>query len=345
MVYYKDGMKIPPRTLIYSGVAALLLWFVYTQRAVLTPFFLAAGFAYILNPPVNFLSHKIRLPRGLSILIVYLAIIVSLGYLALVAGTRLARESEDFTRETRYLIADLETQTQTLPDFLQEPAMDTIESVRLSVQLAPRRVIPYFPGALSKTINVFIFFFAAFYFLKDGRRMIDGLENLLPADYKVEAEVILRRINQVLGSYLRGQLLLVLIMSTLTFIGLSILGVRYALIVALFTGFAELVPFVGPAVAAGVAIFVAYFDGVASFGLPPVYEMITVGAMYFLLRELEDLFIIPQVLSRITRLHPLVVLLAVLAGGHIFGAIGFIAAVPLTAALKIVLEYALEKTG
>ncbi len=338
-------MQARKRDILYAGMALLGLWLIYIERSVLTPFLLAAGFAYILNPFVSILSHKMRLPRTLSIGLVYLVIITILVYSGIFIGERLGRESAELSGEAKVLVRALETQTLSLPDYLQEPVKEIIESTRASLLLAPRKALPYFSTALSKTINFLVFLVAAFYFLKDGQKFIDAWENLFPEDTRVEVEVVLRKINHVLGNYLRAELLLVLIIATLSFIALTLMGVKYALILAVFTGFAELIPYVGLTVATMVAAVVAYFDGVSGLGLSPLYESLVVAAVYIVLDQLKDLFIVPQVLGRTAKLHPLVILLAVLAGGHLFGVIGFIVAVPLVASGKIVLEYALEKTS
>ena len=132
-------------------------------------------------------------------------------------------------------------------------------------------------------------------------------------------------------------------MATLSWIALTILHVKYALIIGIFTGFAEIVPFVGPWVAGTVAVSVSFFDGISAFGLPPIFQGIIVALVYFMLRQFEDLFVIPHVLGHATKLHPLLILFAVLAGGHLWGILGTVLAIPIAALLRIFLEYALVK--
>ena len=185
------------------------------------------------------------------------------------------------------------------------------------------------PGALNRSISVLVFLVATFYFLKDWQ----GFK------VKGELEIILQKINKVLGDYLRGQILLVIIMSVLTYLGLQIVGVRYGLILSVFTSFAEIVPFVGPLVAAGVAMFVAFTDNYSRISPLPLIDVVTVASLFLVLRQLEDLFIIPQVMGRVTKLHPLIIIMAVLFGGHVFGILGYLLAVPVVASLKVVLDH------
>lgn len=332
-------IKFSARYLVYLGVGIAALWLFYLVRSALLPFILAAAFAYLLNPFVSFLTHKVKLPRNLSIIIIYLILIGTLSTAVLVIGRNLATESEQFARETRIFLREANSTIATLPDWLQPIATDGLESARTSLLYPQRRVMAFIPGAVNRTISVLVFLVASFYFLRDGHYFLRSLLNLLPGRIAKELEEILEKINGVLGNYLRGQLLLVAIMSTLTYIGLTIIGVRYALILSIFTGFAEIVPYVGPVVAAIVAMGVAFTDQVSRFNLVPVLDLVAVGSLYLVLRQLEDLFIIPQVMGRLTKLHPLVILAAVLAGGQLFGLLGYLAAVPVVASLKVIADH------
>lgn len=331
------------RNLIYFGGGVLALWFLYLERAILAPFILAAIFAYILNPLVNLLTHKIRLPRSISIVFVYLLLVITFGGGLVWIGAKLAHESLQLERESQGLVRDLDVQISHLPDFIQGFAQDTVESLRESTAVAPQKALPFFSGAVSRLVYLFVFLISMFYFLKDGGRAINKFINFIPETNRAETVDLLNKINKVVGNYLRGQLVLVLIMSSLTFIALTIIGVRYALLISIFTGFAEIVPFVGPLVAGAVAVTVAVLDGLSRYGWPPLYEASIVAAVYFLLRQFEDYFIIPHIMSRITKLHPLLVLFAVLAGGHLYGALGLLLAVPVAATVRILLQYGLEK--
>lgn len=331
------------KTIFLISATAASIFFLYSLRSILTPFILAGVFAYILNPFVNFLTHKIKLPRALSVLVIYILIISLLGFITVRIGSALSRESRELTRESKLILKEAEYQIEFLPDWAQEAAHDIIDSFRTFTIIPQGRVISIFSGAFGRLVNVFVFILAAFYFLKDGNRFLERANNLIPDGYRAEVDTLGKKINKVLGDYLRGQVLLVLLMSTVTWIALSLLGVRFALVIAIFTGFAELVPWIGPLTAGTVAVTVALFDGVPTLGMPPMMEGLVVASVYFLLRQLEDFLVIPQLMGRLTKLHPLVVLFVVLAGSHIYGALGLVLAVPVSASLRILFEYLWQK--
>ena len=328
----KQSWRYGVYSLVFLGAVVVA----FLARDILSPFIVAAIFAYLLNPVVGLLEQRLKLPRTVSIVVTYLLIIGALTIFTINLGVNLARESEDFSLEARNLVHQTDSQINLLPDWIRPAAIDIFDSIRSSLVFSNRRVTSYLPGALNRSISVLIFFVATFYFLKDGHSFIAGALKLFSKEIKGEAEGILQEINQVLGNYLRGQLLLIVIMSVLTYLGIVLIGVRYALILAIFTGLAEVVPFVGPIAAAAVASIVAFTDQFSHLGPTPLLDVVAIASLYTVLRQLEDLFIIPQVMGRVTKLHPLVILFSVLVGGHLFGVVGYLVAVPLVASLKVV---------
>jgi len=137
----------------------------------------------------------------------------------------------------------------------------------------------------------------------------------------------------------------VLFVSVALFVALSIFGVRFALIMAIFSGFAEIVPLIGPIVAGAVAMLVVFVTGNNNFSLQPSTAALVVAAIYFVVRQFQDYFVTPHVMGKIAKLHPIVILFAVLAGEHTAGILGLILAVPIAAILKIFLEFFLEKVN
>jgi len=133
------------------------------------------------------------------------------------------------------------------------------------------------------------------------------------------------------------------IMSVLLYIPLSILQVPYALVIAVASGVLEILPIIGPWSAAGIAMTVALFQPVTPFGLSNVAVAILLGIIYFVLRQIEDHFIIPNVMGPLVRLHPGVVIFAILAGGALAGAFGLFISIPIAAVIRIVLSYLYRK--
>ena len=338
-------MTIRLRTAFFVALGILIIWFLYIERAILTPFILAAIFAYLFNPVVNFFSNKIKLPRAVSIIIIYVLIITVVIVGSISLTKRVLDESSELTQFATTLSKEASHQIAVLPDWAKPVVSDTLYSLEKTKILSSPSDLSFFPKAFSKILSFIIFLFSAFYFLKEGRMMKDKLLNFMPNKYKFEVEILLRKINTALGSYLRGQIFLVLLVSIVLFIALSILGVKFALILAIFSGFAEIVPIIGPIVAASVAGIVAFTGGTSNFSLNPLQIAIIVVVTYTIVRQLQDYLVNPYIMGKITKLHPLVILFAVIAGEHIAGILGLILAVPIAGTLRILLEFSLDKVN
>ncbi len=331
------------RTAFFVGLGLFLLWFLYLEREILTPFIFAAIFSYIMNPLVSFFSDKLKLPRGLSVGLIYFLIIGIVVFASVNITRRIISESNDLSYVITNTIEVAAQQVTILPDWIRPVASDTLVSIEQSKVFSVESLLLFFPKAISGIIGFVIFVFSGFYFLKEGRRMFAVALNGVPRDYKKDVEVLMKRINNVLGSYLRGQLFLVLLVSLILFVALTILGIRFALILAIFSGFAEIVPFIGPFVAGGAAAIVALVTGSTTFPLTPLMAALLVAIVYFVVRQIQDYFITPHIMGKITELHPLVILFAVLSGGHLFGILGLILAVPVAATIRILLSFSLDK--
>lgn len=338
-------MTIRLKTAFFVVLGALIIWFLYLERAILTPFILAAIFAYLFNPVVNFFSNKIKLPRGVSIIIIYVLLITIVIVGSISLTKRILDESSELTQFATTLSKEASNQIAVLPDWARPAINDTLYSLEKTKLFSSPSDLSFFPKAFSKILSFIIFLFSAFYFLKEGKMMKDKLLNFMPNEYKFDVEILLRKINAALGSYLRGQVFLVLLVSTTLFIALSILGVKFALILAIFSGLAEIVPIIGPIVAASVAGIVAFIGGTSNFSLIPLQTAIAVVVVYTIVRQLQDYLVNPYIMGKITKLHPLVILFAVLAGEHIAGILGLILAVPIAGILRILLEFSLDKVN
>lgn len=335
-------MTIRLKTLFFIFLGIIVLWFLYIERAILTPFILAGIFAYIFNPIVNFFSQKIRLPRTISVMIIYLFIISIIVFFSVFLTKRVISEASELKEYMDNLIETTKTQVNDLPDWVQPVVEETLSSLEKSKLFQPASLFAIFPEAISRIISLFIFLFSGFYFLKEGRNFIDKILFFAPKKYRIEIEIVLQKINAVFGGYLRAQLFLVFIVSLMLFIALSILGVRFALILAIFSGFAEIIPIIGPITAGAISAIVTLITGNNNFGLIPLNAAIIVAVIYFVVRQFQDYFINPFVMGKITNLHPMLIFFAVLAGGHLWGWMGMILAVPIAAVIRILLEFSLD---
>lgn len=332
---------------IFIGLGILFVWFFYLERSILPPFIVAALFAYLLNPVVNFLSRKVKIPRTISVIAIYAVLFSVIGTIGAVILHQVAMESLDLSRVIARLLDSTRGQIHTLPVWAQPLVQDFLTSFGKSRFLAGLKSPSFNPAlfsqAISRVITFFIFLCSGYYFLKDGDYYVNRILSRMPIKHKVDIEVLLIKINNTLADYLRGQIFLVFVVSLMVYIALMILGVPFALTLAVFAGFAEIVPVVGPITAGATAVLVILITGTTHFGLSPLASSLIVAIIYFILRQFEDYFIIPYVMQKVTKLPPLIIFFAVVAGGHLAGILGLILAVPTVAVSKLLLDFTLEK--
>lgn len=344
LLWYNRIMSLKQWFFISLGL--ILVWFFYLERNILSTFILAGIFAYIFNPIITFLSKACKIPRSVGIFVIYSIILGVVLFIGALLIRQVTNESLDLNKVINITIDSARIQAKTLPAWLSPTVLDflsTFKSSRFVHNLNASIAIPSFSKAISRVVSFMIFLFSSFYFLKDGENFINKMVAFIPHKYKVDVEILLRKINTILSSYLRGQLLLVAFVAATVYMSLLIVGVRFALTLAIFAGFAEIVPIVGPIVAGASAVIVMLMTGNANFGLTSLDASLILVGVYFILRYFEDYFVVPHVMERITKLPPFIIFFAVVAGGHIAGILGLILAVPVAAILRLLLEFSLDK--
>lgn len=328
---------------ILVAAAVLVAAFLLQVNSILSPFLWALVAAYLLTPIVNYLNIEGHLPRLWSVTLIY----ASIGLLLLAASRYLYPQIlaqgtlfiEDIPRLENSLIA------------LVGPRPLGIDINSVVTQLlsaytgstSGKSASHLIANAFVTVIKIFLFLVTTFYLLMDSARIRTAVCSVLPPDYKDELSALGQRINVTLQQYIRGELVLFVIMATVTSIGLTLLGVRGAVFLGLASGALELLPLVGPYTAGALGVSVAYFDGTNPFGWSQTAYAGVVALMYFAFRETEDYLVIPHVLGRAVRLHPLVVLFAVTTGGVLGGLFGLVIAVPVAATLKEIAAYLYAK--
>lgn len=324
----------------WSALLALaaLLWVV---REALPPFIIAAILAYILSPLADELAARLRIRRARAALLVFLGVLVLLGVGGYLLDMRLSSEMRELTRQgpnSLEAAIDQITGGQVLDAFGQEvTSRDLARFIDSTVRNefgTPRQAFQAARLGLDLTLALILALLALAYFLVDGQRFWKYLLRFVPGDHRPNVQTVAAEIHRVLARYLRGQLALILLMTAVTFVALEyIFHLPYALWIAILTGFLEVIPLIGPVTAGAIACLVGLAQGGPG-------EAAALALLYFILRQTEDQLVMPQVVGRAVHVHPLVTIFAVLAGEKIAGVLGMVLAVPIAAAVKVVLDYA-----
>jgi predicted PurR-regulated permease PerM len=197
----------------------------------------------------------------------------------------------------------------------------------------PSQAIQAISVGFELLLGVVLVFISLAYMLIDGHTFFRYGLRFVPAEHRAHVAYLSNEIHHVLGRYLRGQLVLICLMSSVTFLILEWgFHLPYALWVGILTGILETIPLIGPIAAGAIASTIGFSQGGPS-------EAAMLAIVYFVLRQVEDQLVMPQVVGRAVHVHPLVTIFAVLLGERVGGVLGMILAVPIAAAVKVVLDY------
>ncbi|MGH2490795.1 MAG: AI-2E family transporter [Candidatus Limnocylindria bacterium] len=327
---------------IFAGLGLFLLW---RAGDIVQPFIWGLILAYILLPVVGALERRFAIPRTLAAVAVFVAL------LAIIFGggrfviPRIAANAVELQENWPVLIANAQQTISAtfeqvglgdLDDVLIGPNVEEIE--RQIAAMAARAALPFAVAFGHFVLQFLVFLIATFLLLRDAPRLYDFVRRNLPSRERREILHVLAETNVMLGRYIRGQLFLVVLMSTVTTIGLTILGVPYSVLLGVMTGLLETIPFVGPITAGAIACLVA-LGHPNPFGWSQLVYVGVVAIMYTVLRHAEDYLVIPTIIGRAVRLHPAIVIFSLLTGGAVFGLLGIFLAVPFAATLRLVLIY------
>lgn len=338
----------------YLLVIGLVILLLLITRDILAPFILAIATAYVISPLADRAQRISRLPRVAVIALFYLIFIGALTLsIALIepeftaqttgqnglfrSGTSVADAVLDRASKNAQVVdllrrAGVDIVAYDDPRYLEKRAI-VARRLQLEIDRAtqPGQVREVAQTTFAVLLKIVIWFFATFYLLLNGRRSVEYLYRFVPDEYVGRARQMGERIHAVLGRYLRGQLYLILIMTAASYVALRIFKIPYALPIAIGTGILEVIPFIGPIIAGTLASLVA----LSTHG---VGTMIGIIITYFVLRQLEDQIVVPQIIGRVVHLDPVVTIFVVLAGERVAGLIGVLFAVPLAAVFRVVID-------
>jgi len=333
----------------YAVLAAVLLYAAYKYRltinTILRPFIIAAVLAYLLNPIVKSFERK-GVKRILGVIIVYLIFIAILLLLSFVLIPRLIKEIRGlveniprYSSEMQYWLKRVQDgyMNSGLPESFKEILDDNILMLQSMLQTVLQNIANSIIDAFSQLFNVIITPVITFYMLKDIEYFKNQFILLIPRSKRMKYIILLRDIDNVFGKFIRGQIIVATFVGVFTTVALVIINVKYAYVLGIFAGISNIIPYFGPFIGIIPTILFALLDSKTK-------ALYAAGA-FILIQQIESGLLTPKIIGKSVGIHPIYVIMSLIVGGKLFGAVGLILAVPVLAAIKLILRHILRDKG
>ena len=323
-------VEISPKSIIMIISILVLLLIAWKIKAIIFALIISVILMSGFSPLVDWFQKK-GLNKLVAVVLTYILAIGTFGLLLFAIIPPLIVRGQEF-------VVDLPAYINTVIEQLNNTGLVAINSEELTSTLASRASGFLFEarGVLLNVVSGFFTFLIiavfTFYLLLEKDKIKKNMFYFFPHLPRQRVTAIVHKIDEKLGAWLRGEFVLMLIVGTLTYIGLTILRIEFALPLAVLAGLLEVVPMIGPIISSVPAIIIALVQ------FNSVLPATGVAALYILVQQLENNLIVPKVMNKAVGVHPLAIILALLIGGSLFGLIGAVLAVPIAATAQVIIE-------
>ena len=326
-------LHISPKSVVTTVLILVAFWLAFLLRDLLLVLLTAVVIAAAVEPAVKWFKAR-RIPRLPAVIVIYVVLAFLVALLAVFLLRPLAEQTVGFLNNLPSYLQQIQAWSPaeggtlapgeggpfggqfSLKEIVQE-FKDTVASFSGSVLSL---LVTVFGGVLSFVLIVVL----SFYLAVQENGIGSFLRRVTPAKHRDHILDLWRRSQEKIGLWMQGQLMLVVIIGVLTYLGLLLIGVKHALLLAFLAGVAELIPLFGPIIAAIPAVLIAFADGGLTLAL-------VVAAFYVVIQQFENQLIYPLVVQKVVGVSPIIVILALVAGGQLAGFLGVLLSVPVSA--------------
>ncbi|SEM51939.1 Predicted PurR-regulated permease PerM [Paenibacillus sp. cl141a] len=332
--------------MVLSKISFVLHPIAVLIKTIVLPIILSGILYYLLNPLVDMMEKR-KIKRGWSILILYLLIagILTVVVLAVIPVLRtqimsLIDNFPTYSEKVRQQFEELTgsqlySQLQEAVNINSQEWWGTITQKATEILNSTWSKVGGFLGAFTEIVlSIITVPFVLFYMLKDGKKLPQKILSFLPTRSRSGILHVLQDINHQISSFIRGQIIVSVCIGILLYIGYMIIGLDYALILAIIASFTSVVPYLGPAIAITPALIVALVTS-------PVM-LLKMIAVWTIVQLIEGKFISPQIMGKTLKIHPITIIFVILTAGNLFGVVGILLAVPGYAVLKVCVTHIFE---
>lgn len=323
-------VEISYKTIIFTALFLISLWFIIQIKEIIVLIFLSIILLSALLKPVEWLNAR-KVPRVLAVSLVYILIIAIFAFVIGTIVPPLISQSSAFISRLPQIISSIDA----FLIFHQIPVENLSQLIAKQFQQIAGNVVEISKTVFSSVVLIVTLFVITFYSLLEWKKFLKIFAS--PFSGKQEKIIIniISKVENGLGRWVRGQLSLSIIVGVMSYIGLLILGIPYALPLALIAGILEIVPIIGPIISAIPAVLVG-------LSVSPIVALSTI-ALFIIVQQLENHIFVPLIMSRVIGLQPPVVIITLLIGAKIAGILGVFLSVPIVVVAKIIIQEILKE--
>lgn len=323
--------------LVFLKIKPLWAPIVFVFKVAITPFLIACFIAYLLHPLIEKLHEK-GVPRTIAILLIYLLFFGGIGY-GIYKGTPIVimqlqeinTQFPQFMKMYDSWMDGVTEQTANFPAFIHEKVRQTFMGIEMKIQGLLNKVVSTARGILDSLLIIFLIPFIVFYILKDYGEFYHIFWKVVPSKWRTKGQELAKEIDKSLGSYIRGQLFVCFVLGGMSALAFWIIGMKYPLILGIIVGVTDIIPYFGPILGAIPTLMIAATVSTKLF----MKASIALAILQFV----ESNILSPYIVGKSLRMHPVVIMLALLVGGEVAGMVGLLLSVPILAVVRTVVVH------
>ncbi|MFA6537377.1 MAG: AI-2E family transporter [Patescibacteria group bacterium] len=321
-------------SIIKFFLVVLALVFFYLIKEVVAILFVALILSSAFDPWIDTLQ-KIKFPRWLSILLIYVIMFLFIGAVIVLLIPPMAEQFSQLVKNFPGYFEKIKGAFEGLKSYSAEHGLmgqidSGLNSLKNDLGGAFYSIFSTVAGVFGGIISFFVALVITFYMSVEESAMKKTLMFIIPESYQPFILQLINKVQKKIGDWLKGQLVLSLILGTMVYVGLTILGVEYALVLAFIAAVGEFVPYLGPIMAAVPSVFLAFTQSPT--------KGLFVFILYIIIQQIENNILVPKVMQKAVGLNPIISITAMLIGAKVAGLVGVIMAIPVATAVSVIIK-------
>jgi predicted PurR-regulated permease PerM len=328
------NINITTATIFKIILIFLLLYFLFLIKDILAILFISLILSSAIDPLVDWMQSK-KIPRAIGVILIYLLLFVVIGGVIYLIIPPIAVEIGNISQKFPQYLDKLTAGYSFLKQFSAEHGYlgsikDALGNVSNNLQNAVGGIFTTISGVFGGILSFFLVLVLTFYMVVEENAMKKLVWSLAPSEHQPYIMQLINRMQKKIGLWLRGQLILSLIIFIITYVGLLLLRVDNALVLALIAGLTEFIPYLGPIIGSLPAIFLAFTQS-------PILALF-VAILFYVIQQFEGNLIVPKVMQKTVGLNPIVSISVLLIGFNLAGFVGALLSIPVATAASVFIK-------